>query len=137
MTPIAAPARPASLDPAHARRWIRRRRIAAEGRADVGTVYAATLALLMAAALVGPPVAGVIWPPDMPGGGPTVTPFVGAVAALAAFFVVLRQLGPLSVSRSDATWLLPAALPRRTCSRRRSSSPPSSRWSSARSSVSP
>ncbi|WP_018909324.1 DUF6297 family protein [Salinispora arenicola] len=114
MTPIAAPARPASLDPAHARRWIRRRRIAAEGRADVGTVYAATLALLMAAALVGPPVAGVIWPPDMPGGGPTVTPFVGAVAALAAFFVVLRQLGPLSVSRSDATWLLPAPLPRRT-----------------------
>ncbi|MEH1017888.1 DUF6297 family protein [Micromonospora sp. CPCC 206060] len=105
------PGSPAAVD---ARRWIRRRRIAAEGRADIGTVYAVTLAVLMAVALFGQPLVRVVWPPDAPGGDPAVTPFVGAVAVLAAFFVVLRQLGPLSVSRSDATWLLPAPLPRRT-----------------------
>lgn len=114
MTPIEAPVRPGSPAVVDARRWIRRRRIAAEGRADIGTVYAAALAVLMAAALLGQPLIRVVWPPDAPGGDPTVTPFVGAAAVLAAFFVVLRQLGPLSVSRSDATWLLPAPLPRRT-----------------------
>ncbi|MEU9507329.1 DUF6297 family protein [Micromonospora sp. NPDC048170] len=114
MTPIEAPVRPGSPAAVDARRWIRHRRIAAEGRADIGTVYAVTLALLMAAALLGQPLVRVIWPPDAPGVDPAMTPFVGAVAVLAAFFVVLRQLGPLSVSRSDATWLLPAPLPRRT-----------------------
>ncbi|SCG18809.1 hypothetical protein GA0070610_5160 [Micromonospora echinofusca] len=114
MTAIEAPARrgvPAAVD---ARRWIRRRRIAVEGRADIGTVYAATLALLMAVALLGQPLVRVVWPPDAPDGDPALTPFLGAVAVSAAFVVVLRQLGPLSVSRSDATWLLPAPLPRRT-----------------------
>lgn len=114
MTAIEAPVRrdtPAAVD---ARRWIRRRRIAAEGRADIGTVYAVTLALLMAVALLGQPLVRVVWPPDAPDGDPALTPFLAAVAVLAAFVVVLRQLGPLSVSRSDATWLLPAPLPRRT-----------------------
>ncbi|WP_431875441.1 DUF6297 family protein [Micromonospora marina] len=114
MTPIEAPVRPGSPAAVDARRWIRRRRIAAEGRADIGTVYAATLAVLMAAGLLGQPLVRVVWPPDPPGGDAAVTPFVGAAAVLAAFFVVLRQLGPLSVSRSDATWLLPAPLPRRS-----------------------
>lgn len=113
MTPVAAPVRPAAPATVDARRWVRRRRIAAEGRVDISTVYVVTLTLLMAAALVGQPVARVIWPPESLG-APAVTPFVGAVAALAAFFVVLRQLGPLSVSRSDATWLLLAPIPRRT-----------------------
>lgn len=113
MTPVAAPVRPASPATVDARRWVRRRRIAAEGRADVGTVYTVALAVLMATVLVRQPVARAVWPPEAPG-DPAVTPFIGAVAALAAFFVVLRQLGPLSVSRSDATWLLPAPVPRRT-----------------------
>ncbi|WP_018217605.1 DUF6297 family protein [Salinispora vitiensis] len=113
MTPVAAPARPAAPAPVHARRWVRRRRIAAQGRVDLSTVYAVTLTMLMVAALVGQPVVRVVWPPEA-SGVPTVTPFVGAVAVLAAFFVVLRQLGPLSVSRGDATWLLLAPIPRRT-----------------------
>ncbi|WP_027659874.1 DUF6297 family protein [Salinispora fenicalii] len=113
MTPVAAPARPTAPATVDARRWVRRRRIAAEGRVEVSTVYVVTLTVLMAAALVGQPVVRVVWPPEV-SGDPAVTPFVGAAAALAAFFVVLRQLGPLSVSRSDATWLLLAPIPRRT-----------------------
>ncbi|WP_025619573.1 DUF6297 family protein [Salinispora cortesiana] len=113
MTSVAAPVRPAAPAPVHARRWIRRRRIAAEGRVDLSTVYVVTLTVLMAAALVGEPVARVVWPSEV-SGDPAVTPFVAAVAALAAFFVLLRQLGPLSVSRSDATWLLLAPISRRS-----------------------
>ncbi|MGC4804867.1 DUF6297 family protein [Micromonospora sp. DT233] len=111
MTRAPAPGRPAA--DVDVRRWIRRRRIAAEGRVDVGTVYLVFLAVLMAVALVGESVAAVVWPRQPPSTGPSATVVVGAVAALAAFFVVLRQLGPLAISRSDATWLLPAPVSRR------------------------
>ncbi|WP_249999611.1 DUF6297 family protein [Actinoplanes sp. M2I2] len=113
MSPIEAPVRPGSAAAVDARRWIRRRQVAAGGRVDIGMVYVVSLAVLMAGALLGQPLVRVVWPPDAPSGGPALTPFVGALAVLAAFFVVLRQLGPLSVSRSDATWLLPSPLPRR------------------------
>lgn len=113
MTPVLAPVRPAAPATVDARRWVRRRRIAAEGRVDISSVYVVALAVLMAVVLVGQPVARVVWPPEA-SGDPALTPFVGAVAVLAAFFVVLRQLGPLSVSRGDATWLLLAPIPRHT-----------------------
>ncbi|WP_201753728.1 DUF6297 family protein [Micromonospora rubida] len=111
MTRVPTPGHP--VDDVNIRRWIRRRRIAADGRVDVSTIYTVTLASLMAVALVGQPVVAVVWPQEPPAAGPSATVLVGAVAVLAAFFVVLRQVGPLAISRSDATWLLPAPVSRR------------------------
>ncbi|MER7889304.1 DUF6297 family protein [Micromonospora sp. NPDC094482] len=105
--PAAAPAAPADI-----RRRVRRMRIAAVGRVDPSSVYCVLLAIGMAVALVWKPLVGVVWPTGT--GRPSVLAPVGAALVLLAFFGVLRQLGPVVVSRGDATWLLPAPVPRRT-----------------------
>ncbi|TYB39243.1 hypothetical protein FXF50_08345 [Micromonospora sp. AP08] len=97
------------------RRWIRQRQIAANGRVDPATVYSVILALGMAVALVGQPIIAVVWPAaPTPDEEPSALVLVGAGLLLLAFFGILRQLGPMAVSRSDATWLLTAPVSRRT-----------------------
>lgn len=96
------------------RRWIRSRQIAANGRLDPGAVYSVLLAVAMAVALLHGPIVAAIWPgtpPDRPGLPPEVLAGVGLTWA--ALYSVLRRLGPLTVSRSAATWLLPAPVSRR------------------------
>jgi hypothetical protein len=104
-----------SLPPQRARRWVRQRRVAAQGRVSIGTIYSVGLAVLMACALLGQPALAVIWPADA-GIGDQGPAGVAALVALTlpGLFVALRQVGPLVVGRGDATWLLPAPVPRRT-----------------------
>lgn len=96
------------------RRWIRSRQIAANGRLDPGAVYSVLLAVAMAVALLHGPIVAAIWP-RTPTDGPAVPLEVLAGVGLtwAALYSVLRRLGPLAVSRSAATWLLPAPVARR------------------------
>ncbi|TDC38375.1 hypothetical protein E1211_07365 [Micromonospora sp. 15K316] len=111
MTTTRAPA-PAPAAAVDVRRHIRRMRVAAVGRVDPSSVYCVLLAIVMAAALFGQPLGVIVWPADA--AGPSVPALVGAGLVLLAFLGVLRRLGPVVVTRADATWLLPAPVPRRT-----------------------
>ncbi|TYC07164.1 hypothetical protein FXF53_00720 [Micromonospora sp. WP24] len=111
MTTTHAPA-PTPAAPADVRRHIRRMRVAAVGRVDPSSVYCVLLAIVMAVVLFGRPLGVVVWPADA--AGLSVPVLVGAGLVLLAFVGVLRRLGPVVVSRADATWLLPAPVPRRT-----------------------
>lgn len=95
------------------RRWLRARQIAANGRVDPATVYSVALAVGMVLVLVGQPALAVLWPADPQPGTVSALVLVGVGVVLTGFFRVLRQIGPLSISRSDATWLLPAPVSRR------------------------
>ncbi|MEU5562107.1 DUF6297 family protein [Micromonospora musae] len=111
MTTTHAPA-PTPAAPADVRRRLRRMRVAAVGRVDPSSVYCVLLAIVMAVVLFGRPLGVVVWPADA--AGLSVPVLVGAGLVLLAFLGVLRRLGPVVVSRADATWLLPAPVPRRT-----------------------
>jgi hypothetical protein len=104
---------PTADRPINVRRWLRSRQVAANGRVDPATVYCIGVALAMGVALVGKPAIAVVWPAEPSVGGSPVLALVGAGIGLLALFRVLRQLGPLFVSRSAATWLLPAPVSRR------------------------
>ncbi|TDC60918.1 hypothetical protein E1258_13155 [Micromonospora sp. KC207] len=95
------------------RRWLRARQVAANGRVDPSTVYSVALAMGMVFVLVGQPVIEMLWPSEPQAGTVSGLVLVGVGVVLAGFFRVLRQIGPLSISRSDATWLLPAPVSRR------------------------
>nr|WP_173167203.1 DUF6297 family protein [Phytohabitans suffuscus] len=96
------------------RRWIRSRQIAANGRLDPGVVYSVLLAVGMAVALLHAPIVAAIWPGTPPdGSGLQLEVLAGVGLVWAALYSVLRRLGPLTVSRSAATWLLPAPVSRR------------------------
>ncbi|MFF5069961.1 DUF6297 family protein [Micromonospora olivasterospora] len=106
------PARRAS--PTDVRRWIRQRQIAANGRVDPAAVYSLLLAAAMAVALFGQPAIAIVWPASAPAAdAPELIPLAAAGLALLSYYGVLRQLGPLAASRSDAAWLLTAPVPRR------------------------
>ncbi|SIR05370.1 DUF6297 family protein [Micromonospora avicenniae] len=110
MTTTRMPA-PTPAAPVDIRRRVRRMRIAAVGRVDPSSVYCVLLAIVMAAVLFGRPLGVVVWPAEAT--GPSVPVLVAAALVLLAFLGVLRRLGPVVVTRADATWLLPAPVPRR------------------------
>ncbi|MFD2763483.1 DUF6297 family protein [Micromonospora eburnea] len=95
------------------RRWVRRRQASAGGAVSMGTVYVGVLAVAMAVALFGPELGRILWP-----AAPIVDPDPLAVVALigvggAGGWLALRRLGPLVISRPDASWLLTAPVRRR------------------------
>ncbi len=103
-----------SANARNVRRWVRQRQVVANGRVEPSTVYCVLLASGMLVALIGEPVSTAVWPSDAPtGNGLPALVAAGVGLALCAYFGVLRRLGPLVVSRSAATWLLPAPVSRR------------------------
>ncbi len=79
----------------------------------MGTVYMVVLAVAMAVALLGPGLGRTLWP-----AAPVVDPHPLTIAALvgvggAGLSAALRRLGPLVMSRPDASWLLTAPVGRR------------------------
>ncbi|MEV4638725.1 DUF6297 family protein [Actinoplanes sp. NPDC049548] len=94
------------------RRWVRRTQSAHKERGEtLGNFYFAVLFVAIVGGMVHRQLAAVFWPAS-----PHASALAGAGLALAvtgALYLVLRRLGPLSLSRPATSWLLTAPVSRR------------------------
>ncbi|MFI7600929.1 DUF6297 family protein [Actinoplanes sp. NPDC049681] len=94
------------------RRWVRRTQSAHKERGEtLGNFYFAVLFVVIVGGMVHKQLAAVFWP-----GSPHASALAGTGLALAltgGLYLVLRRLGPLSLSRPATSWLLTAPVSRR------------------------
>ena len=93
------------------RGWLRRVRSAHRDGSVLGDVYVALLLVVIVGGIFRPSIGAVCWP-AAPAGG-LLTAVGVPLAVLGALLLGLRRLGPLSVSRPAAHWLLTAPISRR------------------------